>query len=52
MKKVTVNVPDDKLDFFMNLMKELGIVEIKKAEIPKKHKKLFRSVLIHQTRRK
>jgi hypothetical protein len=42
MKEVTVKVPEDKVEFFMNLMKELGIEEADMKKIPEEHKKIVR----------
>lgn len=42
MKEVTVKVPEDKVEFFMNLMKELGIEEADMNKIPEEHKNIVR----------
>ena len=42
MKEVTLKIPDQKFDFFMNLVKELGFEESEKVEIPEEHKKVVR----------
>lgn len=42
MKKVTLNVPDQKFEFFMNLMNELGFEISEKIEIPEEHKRIVR----------
>jgi len=34
MKEVTLKIPDQKFDFFMNLVKELGFEVSEKVEIP------------------
>ncbi len=38
MKEVTVRVPDKKVAFFMELVKELGIEVSDEVEIPEEHK--------------
>ena len=42
MKELTVKVPENKVEFFMNLMKELGIEEADVNEIPEEHKNIVR----------
>jgi hypothetical protein len=42
MKEVTVKVPEHKVKFFMDLMKELGIEEAKAKEISEEHKNIVR----------
>lgn len=42
MKEVTLKIPDQKFDFFMNLVKELGFEVSEKVEIPEEHKKFVR----------
>ena len=42
MKEVTLKIPDQKFDFFMNLVKELGFEVSEKVEIPEEHKKVVR----------
>ena len=42
MKEVTLKIPNQKFDFFMNLVKELGFEVSEKVEIPEEHKKVVR----------
>jgi hypothetical protein len=42
MKEVTVKVPEDKVEFFMNLMKELGIEEADMNNVPEEHQNIVR----------
>lgn len=42
MKELTVKVPENKVEFFMNLMKELGIEEADVNEISEEHKNIVR----------
>jgi len=42
MKEVTVKVPEDKVEFFMSLMKELGIEEADMNKVPEEHKNIVR----------
>ena len=45
MKKVTLNIPDEKIGFFMELMEELGFEVYKELEIPEEHKAIVRDRL-------
>ena len=38
MKEVTLKIPDKKLSFFMELVKQLGFEVSNEADIPEKHK--------------
>lgn len=40
MKEITLRVPDQKYDLFMNLVNELGIEISEKTEIPEEHKQI------------
>jgi molybdopterin-biosynthesis enzyme MoeA-like protein len=42
MKEVTLKIPDQKFDFFVSLMKELGFEISEKMEIPDEHKHIVR----------
>jgi len=42
MKEVTLKIPDQKFDFFVSLMKELGFEISEKMEIPEEHKNIVR----------
>lgn len=42
MKEVTLNIPDNKLPFFMELMDQLGFEVTGELEIPKEHKDVVR----------
>lgn len=42
MKKVTLHVPDQKFDFFVNLIKELGFEISENLDIPEEHKQIVR----------
>ena len=38
MKEITLKIPDNKFDFFMELIKQLGIEVSQKIEIPEEHR--------------
>ena len=38
MKEITLKIPDNKFDFFMELIRQLGIEVSQKIEIPEEHK--------------
>ena len=42
MKEVTLKIPDKKLDFFMELIKQLGFEITDEVEIPEEHKATVR----------
>lgn len=42
MKKITLEIPDKKLGFFMELVKELGLKVSEEMEIPEEHKAIVR----------
>lgn len=42
MKEVTLKIPEQKLSFFMELIKELGIEVLENSEIPESHKAIVR----------
>ena len=42
MKQITVKIPDNKFNFFMELLKQLGITAQKEEEIPEIHKNIVR----------
>jgi hypothetical protein len=43
MKEITLKIPQKNFDFFMQLIKQLGYVEVKKevTEVPEHHKKII-----------
>lgn len=43
MKQVTLNIPEKKFDFFMELIESLGFVETNGLEIPEEHKRIVRN---------
>ncbi len=42
MKEVTLKIPNKKLEFFMELVKQLGFEISESIEIPEKHKSIVR----------
>lgn len=42
MKEVTQKIPDKKLDFFMELVSQLGFEVCKEVDIPEEHKAIVR----------
>lgn len=42
MKEVTLKIPDKKLHFFMELIKQLGFEVSEEVEIPEEHKAIVR----------
>lgn len=42
MKEVTLKIPDKKLGFFMELVRQLGLEVTEEVEIPEEHKKIVR----------
>lgn len=42
MRKVTINVPDHKYQFFMELLQNLGFDKTEELEIPEQHKEIVR----------
>lgn len=42
MKEVTLKIPDKKLSFFMELIKQLGFEVSEEVEIPEEHKAIVR----------
>lgn len=42
MKQVILNIPDNKFQFFMELIKNLGFVKATEISIPEEHKKEVR----------
>lgn len=42
MKEVTLKIPDNKLGFFMELIKQLGFEATHEVEIPEEHKTIVR----------
>lgn len=42
MKEITLKIPDKKVDFFMELVKELGFEVQEEIEIPVEHKNIVR----------
>lgn len=42
MKKITLEIPDNKVDFALELFKQLGLQITDESEIPDEHKKIVR----------
>ncbi len=42
MKKITLNIPDKKVDFFKELARQLGFKISEEVEIPEEHKAIVR----------
>lgn len=42
MKEITLKIPDKKVEFFMELIKELGFEVQEEIEIPEEHKNIVR----------
>ena len=42
MKEITIQIPDEKLQFFMQLMKELDLEVFNKYDIPEEHMNIVR----------
>jgi hypothetical protein len=42
MKKITLEVPDDKIDFVIELINQLGLKTSEDPEIPEEHKEIVR----------
>ena len=42
MKQVTLNIPENKFNFFMELVKNLGFVKATEVSIPEEHKQKVR----------
>jgi hypothetical protein len=42
MKQITLQIPQNKYQFFMELFRQLGIEVIEEMEIPEKHKAIVR----------
>lgn len=42
MKQITLNIPDSKYAFFMELIKSLGFVKTDTDDIPQEHKEIVR----------
>ena len=42
MKEVTLKIPDKKLGFFMELVRQLGLEVTEEVEIPEEHKEIVR----------
>ena len=42
MKEVTLKIPEKKLGFFMELVRQLGFEVTEEIEIPEEHKKIVR----------
>ncbi len=45
MKEVILRIPEQKLDFFMELFRQLGIEVSQEEEIPEEHKAIVRERL-------
>lgn len=43
MKEITVKIPDKKLDFFIELINQLGITITNEVEIPEEFKNIVRN---------
>jgi hypothetical protein len=50
MKQVTLSIPEDKYDFFMELMKSIDFVSVENQPIPESHKTLVRERIKNSTR--
>jgi hypothetical protein len=46
MKQITLSIPEEKYDFFMELLKTLDFVSVDFPEIPEEHKNL-----VHERKR-
>ena len=42
MKEITLKIPDKKLNFFLELVKQLGFEITEQVEIPEEHKQIVR----------
>jgi hypothetical protein len=42
MKEVTIKVPEKKVSFFMELIRQLGLEVTEEVEIPEEHKQIVR----------
>ncbi len=42
MKKITLNIPEDKYFFFLELIKNLPFIKFEQDEIPESHKNIVR----------
>jgi len=42
MKKITLEVPDDKVDFVIELINQLGLTTSEEPNIPEDHKEIVR----------
>jgi hypothetical protein len=42
MKRITINVPDNKYQFFLELIHNLGFDKVEDLEIPEEHKEIVR----------
>ena len=42
MKEITVKIPEKKLDFFMELVNQLGIEVSHEIDVPEEHKNIVR----------
>ena len=42
MKQVTLNIPDNKYQFFIELVSNLGFVKTEELDIPEEHKAIVR----------
>ncbi|REL24796.1 hypothetical protein DYD21_16680 [Rhodohalobacter sp. SW132] len=42
MKKITLDVPDDKVDFVIELINQLGLTSSEEPDIPEEHKEIVR----------
>jgi hypothetical protein len=43
MKEVTLKIPETKINFFMELIKQLGLEVSRELDIPEEHKTIVRS---------
>lgn len=50
MKQVTLNIPDSKFQFFMELVKNLGFIKTSVSDIPEEHKKIVRKRIAESTK--
>jgi len=42
MKEVTIKIPEKKVSFFMELIRQLGLEVAEEVEIPEEHKQIVR----------
>lgn len=50
MRQVTLSVPEDKYEFFMELMKSIDFVSVENIPIPESHKEIVRERIKNSSR--